>query len=99
MRGEGGRGRRGVERAVFVVGRIEGASPDSVAIPDEEIDDGGGESGLEDEGGRLEIGDNPGDWIGLGVLPWKTHAPLQHLIRNTDTQTEREEERFKESGF
>lgn len=63
-----------VERGVLVLGLLEGVSLDSVAILDEEIDDGGGEAGFDDAGGGLEIGDDSGNSIGLSLLPWERHG-------------------------
>lgn len=82
-RGERGRTRRrkrfrDMENGMLMFGLLEGVFLESIAILDEEIDEGGGEAGLDDEGGGagggLEIGDDSGNSIGLGLLPWERHG-------------------------
>lgn len=54
---------------------------EAALVFDEEVDEGGGEAGLDDEGaaafGRLEIGDDLGDSGDAVFLPRKRHRRLR----------------------
>lgn len=79
MGGQGGR-EDGVGDLELGLSLPPGGLPEAVAVLDEEVDEGGGEAGLDDEGaaaagGGLEVGDEAGDAGDPRLLPWEGHDP------------------------